>query len=184
MLSTDVLSIQLHQLAYLKLLKLLKRYKLNIDKFRLPKERITTRLVGPKVKSLLERILGKEKFYISKQRGLFTWYVNANEEINDYSYEFEEYVDEHPKVKEIEQRYGHKYSWCNVNVFDYNNVNIEFNHSVIKEVLKYKNYVEELNELKKQLYNEWSKKEEKKKEILKKTIQKKYDVIAKKTERR
>jgi len=178
MISTDELSVQLNQLTYLKFLKLLKKFKINVEKFRLPERNITTRLINSKVRSLFELILGKDKYYISKQRGYFTWYIRVIENgIKDYNYKFEEYIANHPKLREMQKKYSNTYDWCNINVFEYNDGYFEINSEIIKELIKYKRFIEDLIAIRKQLYEEWQEKEEKKKEFLKRNLQQRYDAI-------
>ena len=179
MFSADELTIQLHKLAYLKLLKMLKKVNVKVDNCRLPARNISTRLVSPKVKALFEAVLGKERYSISKIRGAFCWYVSAIEDINDnYDYQFDNYFTDHVRTKEIRDKYNlSSYSWYRVTVFDGRNENMEFNSSVLGILMKFKKYTEEIIELKKQLYAEWQKTKERKAEIVKNTLQRKYNAV-------
>jgi hypothetical protein len=180
MIPVEKLKTLVNQIAYARLIKDLKKLKVDVTKLKIPKNKVSGHLVGTRVKSVFQAIFKDREFSLTKKRYFFCWSfsLKALREIGSEEYEFYGFFCNHPDIKRIEKKYGFSdnllsksFTVFSEKTFDKIGHIMEYNPKFLKEIKKYQKYSNDVLDIYPEIERQW-------KNRLKIDIQKRYNKIA------
>ena len=172
----------LNNLSYILLLKDVRKVNIPIDKLYHPALSLSGKLVGTRVRLILDTVLGKDGYDAKKAHHRFRWYISSkflNSLYHDADYEFYSYLCSHPSVKLLYKRYGFaSFSGHDFVIFDkdYDNgiATLSYNKRFLFQIRQFKSFVDAVKELLPSLQQSWVSKQKEKRD----NLQERYAAIA------
>ena len=190
-MSDNKLPILAFTISYVRFLKAIKSAGVDVSRIKVESDRpITGHMVGARMRSLFDVLLGKNAYRSSKRGGQFVWEIGStridqlmNEAPADYRSDFIPFVTKHTAIMHAMERNDITHFWSNpFYVFQVSYVSgetiYEFNEHLIEQVQKYKLYIAEVLTALPSVLAQWNQRLASRKQLNRSLIQQRYDQIA------